>query len=151
LTIACDFDIQLFRDNSWIYDFNQTRRFFTGDQETIYLDTNGYYDVVFFYDFVAFNQYRIGLEYVLHPEFGFIPVRAGWKNSPTEMNTFDENKKPVKRTMANSINCGTGITLKRFSIDLAYEACWFHRMDEEYRNEKKTDHFFIVSAIWYIK
>jgi len=151
LTLACDFDIQLFRDNSWIYDYSQTRRYFTGGQETIYIDDKGYEDVVFFYDFVAFNQYRIGLEYILHPEFGYIPVRAGYKNSPTEMNTFNKYKKPVKRTMANSINCGTGITLKRFSIDLAYEANWFHRMDEEFRDEKKIDHFFILSAIWYIK
>jgi hypothetical protein len=151
LTLACDFDIQLFQDNSWIYDYSQTRSYITGDQETIYVDDKGYEDDVFFYDFIAFNQYRIGLEYILHPEFGYIPVRAGYKNSPTEMNTFDKYKKPVKRTMANSINCGTGITLKCFSIDLAYEANWFHRMDEEFRDEKKIDHFFILSAIWYIK
>jgi len=151
LTIACDFDIQLFKDNIWSWDYDQTKKFITGDQETIYYDHHNYIEGLFFYDFVAFNQYRLGLEYILHPEFGLIPLRAGWKNSPTEMNTYDEEGDPVKRAMANSINCGTGITLKRFSIDLAYEACWFHRMDEGYMDEKKIDHFFVLSAIWYIK
>jgi hypothetical protein len=151
LTLSCDFDIQLFRDNRWIFDYSQTRRYFTGDQETIFMDTVIHYELPFFYDHIAFNQYRIGLEYILHPEFGLVPVRAGWKNNPTELNTFNAEKEPVKRVMANSLSCGTGISLKRFSIDLAYEAYWFRRMDENYNNEKKTDHIFIFSAIWYIK
>jgi hypothetical protein len=152
LTIACEFDLQFFKDTALIYDYTQEKSFFTetDPQKTIYSDSV-HLEGPLIYDFTAINHYCVGLEYILHPEFGFIPVRTGWKCSPTEMNTYDINGKAIKRVIANSINFGTGITLQHFSIDLAYEAFWYHRKDEEYRDEKQIDHFFVLSAIWYIK
>ncbi|MBN2275486.1 MAG: outer membrane protein transport protein [Bacteroidales bacterium] len=151
LTITCDFDIHLFHDNIETWDFAHTKSYVTDDKRTIYVDSSGYIESTFIYSYIAFNQIRLGLEYVFHPEFGFIPVRAGWKTNHDELHTYDENKNAIKRVSAHSINFGTGITLKHFSIDIAYEAFWFQRRDENYEIEKRTDHAFALSAIWYIK
>jgi hypothetical protein len=151
LTISCDFDIHLCHDNSWIEDYHQTRSMATGNQEITYFDFNGHLKSPFLYDYIAFNQYRIGIEYILHPEFGFIAIRTGWKSNDEEKQTFDKSGNPVKRTRGTSINVGTGIARKRFSIDLAYEIHWYQRRDEDYEIEKRTDHYFVLSAIWYIK
>jgi hypothetical protein len=153
LTIACEFDLQFFKDIGQIYDYSQIRSFFTetDNQKTVFVDSIGHLEGPLIYDFAATNHYCVGLEYILHPEYAFIPFRTGWKCSPTEFNTYNEQGTAIKRVIANSINFGTGITMKNFSIDLAYEAFWFHRMDEAYMDEKQIDHSFILSAIWYIK
>jgi hypothetical protein len=155
MTIACDFDLQFFKEIGWMDDFTQIRSFFTDtdNQKTIFVDSIGHLEGPFIYYErpVYINHYNIGFEYILHPEFGFIPVRTGWKCSPTELNTYNEEGDAIKRVIANSISFGTGITLKHFSVDLAYEAFWYQRKDEYYMDEKQTDHFFVLSAIWYIK
>jgi long-subunit fatty acid transport protein len=152
LTIACDFDLQLFKENIKSKDYFEYCDVFINDQNFLTTDTIYYHDEDYlYYNFIAFNQYRIGLEYILHPDFGLIPLRAGWKSNPDELETYNENYDAVKRVMAHSINVGTGITLERFSIDFAYESYWFHRKDEKYMDEKQINHFFVLSAIWYIK
>ncbi|MBN1414761.1 MAG: outer membrane protein transport protein [Bacteroidales bacterium] len=154
LTLACDFDIRPYKDNQYEWDYVYLETMNTNRIDTIshkeYLRTR-----TLFESNKNLNQFRIGLEYILHPKFALIPIRAGWKNNPTTLNTYreanDEVYEPDKQVIAYSVNFGTGYIAKRFSIDLAYEAYWYKRRDSYYYQEKKVYHFITLSAILYIK
>jgi hypothetical protein len=151
-TVACDFDLQFFKNRLWIRDFSQTISCITDNQNIISKkDSVGHFESPLFYERMVFNQFRIGLEYILHPEFGYFPIRIGYKINTEEIQTYNANHEAVKRVEPFSINVGTGLTLRHFSIDFAYEAYWWQRIDENLQKEKKTDHFFVLSAIWYFK
>jgi hypothetical protein len=162
LTVACDFDIHLFNENIKISDYSWNYSIYRNNQKDTLINEVVHDTGIVFYNDIAFNQCRIGLEYILHPEFGFISIRAGWKSNYEEKSTYWKTFKgmllynkaeitPVSRVKAYSINFGTGITLKHFSIDLAYEAYWWQRFNEYFEMEKNTSHSFVLSTIWYIK
>jgi long-chain fatty acid transport protein len=151
LTVSGDIEFKLYKNNleSWDYRYKYIRS--TDGIDTILTDTEYHIDSTFQHEKSILNQYRIGLEYILHPSFALIPVRAGWKINPTSLNTYDKNGTAVKLVLAHSINLGTGLALKHIALDLAYEAYWYDRKDENYRNEKKAMHCLALSVIWYIK
>jgi hypothetical protein len=151
LTIAGEFDIRLYHDNRERWDYSSDSTLWINGMNIFSRHTNQQLNSPFQYASPIFNQYRIGIEYILHPEFALIPVRAGWKNNPAALNTYNEDHEAVKRVMASSINIGTGLVFRKFSVDMAYEAYWYERYDEQYALEKKTCHYLVLSANWYIK
>ncbi len=97
------------------------------------------------------NQFRIGLEYILHPDFALIPLRIGWKNNPTNGANQDINGLYTDQVFASSFNAGVGYISKNFSIDLAYE---YYNYTQERVGASAVDHTlqsFIVSLIIYIR
>ena len=157
-TIACDYDIRPFKNKDYTYNYSYHSHWEIDTSDAYYLpvDIDDAMDTSnFFESDENLNQFRIGLEYILHPKFALIPVRVGWKNNPTTMNSFKETQVdvfvPFKQVFAQSLNVGTGLITKRFSIDVAYEIYQHKRMDMYGYNEKKMVHFFVLSAIWYIK
>jgi hypothetical protein len=153
LTLACDFDIKPFKNKDYTFEYGWDRNYYTNNQNPPVLDMTDQYqdDYYLLISNANLNQFRIGAEYIFHPKFGFIPLRAGWKNNPTSISSYNENGDPVKQVYAHSINVGTGFTTKHFSIDLAYERYKFERMDGGYWHERVVYHFFNLSVIYYLK
>jgi len=140
-TVACDYDIRPFKSSVSDWDYRHY-----SDWQNPPLDTLCY-DVYFLMESNEnLNQLRIGLEYILHPKFALIPVRAGWKNNPTSISNYDENHEPFEQVFAHSLNFGLGLITKYYSLDLAYEQYKYDRMDINFKNEKRNYHVFVLSA-----
>ncbi|MBN1415534.1 MAG: UPF0164 family protein [Bacteroidales bacterium] len=163
-TIAADYDRKPFKDNFYIWDYDEVYSYMTNDQSIVIRDTSYHENYYLLESNNDLHQFRIGLEYVLHPKFACIPIRAGWKNNPTSLSNYKKvsvNDSLVivkdKQVFAYSLNVGLGIAMKRFSIDLAYERYQFSRdrrigsFSDDLQTEKDVLHFFTLSAIWYIK
>ena len=140
-TIACDFDIRHFKNSVFTWDYSYYNNFQDPPIDTVY---NEVYFLLKSNE--NLNQFRIGLEYILHPKFALIPVRAGWKNNPTSISNYDENHEPFEQVFAHSLNFGLGLITKYYSLDLAYERYKCDRMDADFNNEKKNYYFFVLSA-----
>jgi hypothetical protein len=144
-TIACDFDIRPFKDEVYTYEYKYCKTMVTSHTDT--LDYSENVDAYYLLKSNAnLNQFRIGLEYIFHPKFAFIPVRAGWKNNPTSIS--DQSTKD--QVYAHSLNFGTGLILKRISVDFAYERYAYSRnvlIIDEYYTEEKIFNSFILSLI----
>jgi long-subunit fatty acid transport protein len=97
------------------------------------------------------NQFRIGAEYILHPEFALIPVRIGWKNNPTNVANYDINGIPTSQVFASSFNAGFGLISKNFSIDFAYEYYGLENSRVDTERTEHTLHSMILSIIVYIR
>ena len=150
-TIACDYDIRPFKNklNSWDYSSNYS--LYANNVRTILSDTASYELYYLLKANENLNQFRIGFEYILHPKFALIPVRAGWKNNPTSISSYDENLLPAEQVFAYSINFGLGLITRSFSVDLAYERYNYKRRDNLFYKDKMIYHFLILSAIIYLK
>ena len=97
------------------------------------------------------NQFRVGMEYILHPKFALVPVRIGWKNNPTNLANQDINGLPTEQVFASSFNAGLGLISKNFSVDIAYE---YYNLSQEGVSIFMSDHTlqsFILSLIIYIR
>lgn len=146
-TIAADYDLKPFKDDE------------VTDEYQLYDDFN--YDppmdslVKTSYDLVQsnenLNELRVGMEYILHPGFGLIPVRVGWKNNPTEIANMDENGDPTEMVRGKSINAGFGYITKYFSLDAAYEYYTHNHTRVNSFDKDYTLHLFTLSVIIYLK
>lgn len=153
LTLACDINIKPFKDRNYTFDYYWDQKYYTNSQTPPDMDlTEQYHDE--FYILKSnenLHQFRIGVEYVLHPKFGLFPIRIGWKTNPTSISSYNKYGHPVNQVYARSINLGFGIAAKHFSVDLAYERYKYDRMDINYRNEIMVYHIFDLSVIYYLK
>ena len=144
-TIACDYDIRPFKNNTYSYDYSYVKSETTTHTDTL---NHGVFNDVYYLlkDNENLLQFRIGAEYIFHPKFALIPVRVGWKNNPTSIS----DQVSLEQVFARSLNFGTGIIKKHFSIDLAYERYIYNRdviiLDDQY-SEDKIFHFLILSVI----
>jgi len=94
------------------------------------------------------HQIRVGAEYLLKTDLGFIPLRAGWKWSPTSLENYNIALQRENQVFANSFTAGLGIIRERYSIDLAYEYYGYQRNDRDGYLELGRYHFLVVSAIY---
>ena len=144
-TIACDFDMKPFKDRDYSWDYSYCKFRITTQTDTILC---GSYNEIHHLtkSNSNLNQFRIGAEYIIHPKFALIPVRAGWKNNPTSIG----DQVSPKQVFAHSLNFGTGVITKHISMDLAYERYVYNRdiiIMDNYYSEEKIFHFFILSLI----
>jgi len=145
LTIACDYDIKPFKNKDYIINYTFYKSLITTHTDT--MDYGPYEDK---FKLLECNdnlhQFRIGAEYIIHPRFALIPVRAGWKNNPTRLS----DQVSHEQVYAHSLNFGTGLIIQHLSIDLAYERYLFNRniviLEQNYF-EEKIFHFFTLSMI----
>ncbi len=148
LTLAADFDLKPFKDAERtmqldLYDdvlYDPPRDELMVDSTDLLVPSGD-----------NLNQFRAGVEYILHPDFALIPVRIGWKNNPTNQANTDANGLPTSQVNASSINAGLGLISQRFSVDLAYE---FYKSKQEGVNTflwEHTQHSVILSIIVYIR
>jgi long-subunit fatty acid transport protein len=147
LTLAMDYDLKPFKDaeRNASYreynDFNYTPpRDEMVDSTDLLVQSND-----------NLNQFRVGLEYIFHPEAALIPVRVGWKNNPTNLANLDINGLPKEQVFATSFNAGLGLIAKNFSVDLAYEYYKYNREGVSTFQQDHTLHSFILSLIIYIR
>ncbi|MBN1415533.1 MAG: outer membrane protein transport protein [Bacteroidales bacterium] len=158
-TIAADYDIKLFGDSLYtITEYNRSLYYYRNEMKTQVLEEAPVDSSWLDKTHRNVNQFRIGVEYILHPRFALIPVRAGWKYNPASMSSYKKktiNGREVfvadKQIIANSINVGTGYLAKRFSIDVAYEWYQYERIDSDGDFEKKALHMVVLSAFFYIR
>ena len=147
LTIAADYDIKPFKDaeRTFQYDLYDDKDYYPPrdelvDSSNLLVPSND-----------NLNQIRIGVEYILHPDFALIPVRIGWKNNPTNVANQDLNGLTTNQVNATSFNAGFGLISKNFSVDFAYE---YYKYRHEGVNTFTGDHklqSFILSLIVYIR
>ena len=150
LTIACDYDIRPFKENVYTWEFNESFSYSASDRETYLWEIDTIYAFNLLKANENLNQFRIGVEYILHPKFALIPVRAGLKNNPTSINSYNESKLTEKQVFAHSINVGCGVVTRRFSIDLAYELYKYDRIDADLYRDIQLYHFLVLSAILFL-
>jgi long-subunit fatty acid transport protein len=147
LTIAADYDIKPFKDAERTMEFDLYDDLQHWPPRDEFVDST---------DLLVpsgdnLNQFRAGVEYILHPDFALIPVRLGWKNNPTNVAHLDINGQPEQQVMASSINAGFGLISKNFSVDFAYE---YYNYTQDAENTSTTRHTlqsFIISLIVYIR
>jgi hypothetical protein len=147
LTLAADYDIKPFKNSerTMRYDYYDDYAYDPPlntlvDSTDLLVQSNDH-----------LNQFRIGLEYILHPSFALIPLRIGWKNNPTNLANLDNNGLPTDQVFANTINAGFGIITKYYSIDLAYE---YYKYEQAGKNTFFTEHVLhsvIISMIFYLR
>lgn len=151
LTIAADLEIRIYNGKAFDWNFKENVSTYAGNQWTLPDSGKTFQDAISYEKFdVDLNHYRFGVEYILHPKFALIPVRAGWKSNRTLVFDYKAKDEPGKLVVPQSINIGTGLIRKRFSVDLAYEIYWYDRMDDDYYYERKFIHFFMLSANLYL-
>jgi long-subunit fatty acid transport protein len=151
LIFSCDLEIRLFSGRYYGWNYRWIENLTANDQTTLLKDTVYLGEITWDKFYSKLNQYRFGVEYILHPKSALIPIRAGWKNNPTSLYDYDEKYSLPKQVYAHSINLGTGFVTKRFSVDLAYEQYKYERTDEYNKQVEKKLSFFILSAILYLK
>lgn len=147
LTLAADYDIKPFKDAERTMLFDDYDDLFHDPPKDELVDSSAF--LVATND--NLNQFRIGLEYILHPEIALIPLRIGWKNNPTHLANQNADREPVEQVRASSFNMGVGLISKNFSVDFAYE---FYKYTQEGRDSFSWDYTlqsFIVSLIVYIR
>lgn len=147
LTIAADYDIKPFRDaeRSMQYDYYDDLAYVPSmntliDSTDLLVQSND-----------NLNQFRVGIEYILHPDVALIPLRIGWKNNPSNLANMDHNGNPSGQVFARSFNAGVGFISSYFSLDFAYE---YYKYNQEGVNNFTADHVlhsFILSLIVYIR
>jgi long-subunit fatty acid transport protein len=147
LTLALDYDLKPFTDaerNAQYHEYNDA--LFSPPRDEVVDSTD-----LLVQSNDNLNQFRVGLEYILHPEFALIPVRVGWKNNPTNVANQDINGLFTDQVFATSFNAGFGLISKNFSIDLAYEYYNYQQERVSAHTNDHTLHSFIVSLIIYIR
>jgi len=147
LTFAADYDIKPFKDaeRTMLYDYYDDYAYdppmnTVVDSSDLLVQSND-----------NMNQFRVGVEYILHPSYALIPLRIGWKNNPTNLANFDANGLPADQVFASSINAGLGFISKYFSVDFAYE---YYKYEQEGENKfyaLHEMHSFILSVIVYFR
>lgn len=147
LTLAADFDIKPFKDAE------RTMRYDYYDNSVYDPPMNTVVDstVLLVRSNDNLNQVRIGLEYILHPDFALIPIRIGWKNNPTNLANLDENGLPADQVFASSINAGFGIITKYYSVDFAYEYYAYEQEATDTFFAEHVMHSLIISMIFYLR
>jgi len=147
LTFAADYDIKPFKnaERTMQYDYYDDYTYdpplnSTVDSTDLLVQSND-----------NLNQFRIGMEYILHPSFALIPLRIGWKNNPTNLANLDSNGKPADQVFASSINAGFGFISKYFSVDFAYEYYSYEQEGANHFLAEHSLHSFILSFIFYIR
>lgn len=142
LTLSCDFDYIPFHNSVYYWEGHQ---FYDGDSILIDTTRDGFYELADGPE--SLSQFRIGIEYILHPDFALIPLRIGWKTNPTCLSNYNEDKQETGQVMARSFNLGAGIIFKRYTLDLAYEYYAYDRKDYSYFTENARYHFLTLSGI----
>lgn len=147
LTLAVDYDIKPFKDAERSVSY----RYYNDLQYDPPLNTKVDSTDLLVMSNDNLNQFRAGMEYILHPDFALIPLRIGWKNNPTNVANLDMNGNPTEQVFASSFNAGFGFISKYFSVDFAYER---YKYEQEGVNSFSTEHklqSFILSLIVYIR
>jgi len=149
-TIACDYEIRQFKDKKQTnktfnhYEYTGTSVTFIGDTTFKKNITQSNSNI---------NQFRIGLEYILHPETLLIPIRVGFKTNPTQYANM-KNNIPTDQCVGKSFNMGFGLVLKRCSFDIAYENYSYEQtssLGTAKTTNKRTFNYFNFSTIYYFK
>jgi long-subunit fatty acid transport protein len=149
LTIACDLEFRLFSGKYYVWNYRSIEKYTTNNQTTLLKDTIYSGEIVNDKFSSKLNQYRFGMEYILHLKSALIPIRLGWKNNPTSL--FNRLFTAPSQVYAHSLNFGAGFITKRFSIDFAYEQYKYEITDDHDNLEKRRYGFFLLSTIIYIK
>jgi long-subunit fatty acid transport protein len=147
LTLALDYDLKPFKDAERNAQYNYYDDFYSYPPKNVLVDSTD----LLVQSNDNLNQFRVGVEYILHPDFALIPVRIGWKNNPTNVANQDINGLYTDQVFASSFNAGFGLISKNFSVDFAYE---YYKLSQEAINTSGYDHTlqsFIVSMIIYIR
>lgn len=152
-TIACDYDFRPFKNSAYSWEYRDY-----SDNGTLLVDTMIYAAHYISESNENLHQFRIGIEYILHPDLALIPLRIGWKNNPTTLTDYGKNGELNNQVYASSINVGTGLIMKRFSVDFAYERYAWERYEKwmndkweiNYDYEKKINHLFFLSLILHL-
>lgn len=148
-TIACDLEFRLFTGKYYSWNYRSSEKYIINNQITLLKDTTYMGEVVNENFASKLNQYRFGMEYILHFKSALIPIRVGWKNNPTSL--YNHLNTAPSQVYANSLNFGTGFILKSFSVDFAYEQYKYEITDDHDDIERRKYGFFILSANIYIK
>jgi len=142
LTLSCDFDYIPFHNSIYYWKGYQ---YYDRYRPVIDTTRDGFYEVGDGPEYL--NQFRIGVEYILHPDFAMIPLRAGWKTNPTSISNYNNHYQETGQVIGRSLNLGAGIILKKFSLDIAYEYYAYDRTDYSGYQENARFHFVTLSGI----
>lgn len=146
-TLALDYDIKPFKDAERTMQYNYYDDLYYDPALNTVVDSSD----LLVQSNDNLNQFRVGVEYILHPESALIPLRIGWKNNPTNVANQDMNGLPTDQVYASSFNAGVGYISKYFSVDFAYE---YYKYEQEGQNLFYAEHVlhsFILSLIVYIR
>lgn len=144
-TLACDLDYKPFSKSGFLFtgslynDVNPDSVINVPDTTQKYFLTESAGNM---------HQIRVGAEYLLKAGLGFIPLRVGWKWSPTSLMNYSIALERENQVFANSFTAGLGIIREHYSIDLAYEYYGYQRNDRDGFLELGRIHFLVVSGIY---